>query len=94
MQWWAFTLTLDDGNVVDWQAAGSGPTDAMRELIYCWLERLGDAAIFLNAELSAIECKGPLVEDETPTQTGEDDDTVEVSAIGQSSKMRVVKLLR
>ena len=54
MTWWAFNLTLDVGQILEWQSAGKSPTDATRELVYCWLERLGDAAAFTGAELAVI----------------------------------------
>ena len=60
MEWWAFTLTLDDGRKLSWEASGKTSTDAMRELAYCWMKRWGDAANFKGAELIAMECLGQL----------------------------------
>jgi hypothetical protein len=64
MQWWAFTLILDDGTELDWQASGKTSTHALHELIICWLQRLGDAEYFLGHEFAAIECLGPCTDDE------------------------------
>jgi hypothetical protein len=60
MTWWAFTLTLDDGRRLAWEATGKTSTDAMRELAFCWMKRWGDAANFKGAELTTIECLGRL----------------------------------
>ena len=96
MTWWAFNLTLDDGQVLEWQSAGKSPTDAIRELVYCWIERLGDAAAFEGTELVAIACLGPLAEtrpDEEPMKESTDEDPeVYKSDLGTSSKLVAVKL--
>jgi hypothetical protein len=94
MTWWAFNLTLDDGQVLEWQSAGKSPTDAIRELVYCWIERLGDATAFEGAELVAIECLGPLASEQPSVETLDDEDDLEVykSDLGSSSKLVAVKL--
>jgi hypothetical protein len=60
MEWWTFTLTLDDGRKLTWEAQGKTSTNAIRELAFCWMKRWGDAASFRGAELTAIECLGRL----------------------------------
>ena len=60
MKWWAFTLTLDDGRKLTWEAMGKTSTDAIRELAFCWMKRWGDAAAFMGAELTTIDCLGRL----------------------------------
>ena len=37
MNWWAFTLVLDDGTALDWQAMGKTATQALQEVVTCWL---------------------------------------------------------
>jgi hypothetical protein len=64
MKWWAFTLVLDDGTELDWQAMGKTATQALQELVNCWLARMGDAAYFLGHDLAIVECLGPLSADE------------------------------
>jgi len=59
MTWWAFNLTLDDGRVLAWQAAGETPTEAIREIADCWLNGFGDAAKFNEAEIVTVEFIGP-----------------------------------
>ena len=87
MMWWAFNLTLDDGQALEWQSAGKSPTDAIRELVYCWIERLGDAAAFEGAELVAIECLGSFVgknpDEATLAESTDDDLEVYKSNVGE-----------
>jgi hypothetical protein len=64
MKWWAFTLVLDDGTELDWQAMGKTATQALQELVNCWLARMGDAAYFLGHDLAIVECLGPLSAEE------------------------------
>jgi hypothetical protein len=96
MTWWAFNLTLDDEQALERQSAGESPTDALRELVYCWIERLGDAAAFEGTELVAIECLGSFVGEKTDEALVEEstDDDLEVykSDLGDSSKLIAVKL--
>jgi hypothetical protein len=96
MMWWAFNLMLDDGEVLEWQSAGKSTTDAIRELVYCWIERLGDAAAFEGTELVAVECVGLFVGEKPDEATSEEvtDDDLEVykSNLGDSSKLIAVKL--
>jgi hypothetical protein len=110
---------LDDGSELDWQAAGKTPTQALHALVTCWLQRLGDSALFLGHELVSVECLGPCTDEELQTletetapvavtvpssvssqlpDQGSDQGTdpgdveLEVSRIGDTSKMRRVVL--
>jgi len=78
MYWWAFNVTLDNGQKLSWEAMGRTSTDAMRELAFCWMKRWGDAANFRGAELAAIECLGRI-------------DTEPDNAVPVTSKLRVVE---
>ena len=109
MKWWAFVLILDDGMELPWQAAGKTPTQALQEVVTCWLQRLGDSALFLGHDLIAVECLGPLGAEElnvpemahaAPTvpssssswDSGSDSLEIEVSQIGDTSRIRRVRL--
>ena len=97
MNWYAFTLVLDDGQELPWQAMGKTATQALQELVNCWLLRMGDAAYFLGHEIAAIECLGPLIGEDleepalahvavtVPSSAGSQD-----SDPGGTSKMRRV----
>jgi hypothetical protein len=60
MTWWAFTLTLEDGQALDRQAGGKTPTETMRASVDRWLDSFGAAAKFHDSELAIVEYLGPL----------------------------------
>lgn len=87
---------------------GKTSTHALQEHVSCWIARVGDAAYFLGHEIAAIDCHGPLTEEEiaeevpshvaatVPSGGSQNSDPdsfdLEVSPISDTSRMRRIKL--